>query len=328
MASFPKDPPKAVAMMIAGLRTALDLSAIPPKVVDRNVLVATWNIRSLGRVTPRWSSAAGDSPKRCHADVLAIAEIVSRFDVIAIQEVKRDLDGLEAILEALGPEWGWILTDLTRGGQAANQERMAFVYDTRRVRPSGLAAELVVPIETETSLSEEGLQRQFARTPYAVSFESQGASFTLVALHVIWGSGADDRLPEIREIARWMADWARGGEAFGTNLMALGDFNIDRLGDPLYQAFVATGLTPAPGHLGLPRTIFSDPTRPHFYDQVAWFSGADGTPALTPPLRYEDQSGNFDFRGALQGSLSTTELSWRISDHLPLWVSFSVRPDA
>ena len=147
--------------------------------------------------------------------MLAIAEIVSRFDVVALQEVRRDLGGLRGHAEALGPEWGWILTDLTRGGQLGNQERMAFIYDTRRVRPSGLAAELVVPIETETSLTEDGLQRQFARTPYAVSFESQGATFTLVTLHVIWGDGADERLPEIREIAHWMADWAGGGDAFG-----------------------------------------------------------------------------------------------------------------
>jgi len=326
--SFPDDPPAAVAASLSGLRAALDSSAIPPKALDRNVLIATWNIRSLGRISPTWATSSADSPKRCHADVLAIAEVMSRFDVVAVQEVKRDLGGLEAILEALGPEWGWILTDLTRGGQPANQERMAFLYDTRRVRPSGLAAELVVPIETETSLTEVGLQKQFARTPYAVSFESQGASFTLVTLHVIWGDGSDERLPEITEIARWMADWAAGSDAFGTNLMVLGDFNIDRLGDPLYQAFIATGLTPAPGHLGLPRTIFAEATKPHFYDQVAWFTGAHGTPMLTPPLRYDEQSGNFDFRAALQGPLSTTELSWRISDHFPLWASFAVRPAA
>jgi hypothetical protein len=151
--------------------------------------------------------------------------------------------------------------------------------------------------------------------------------FTLVTLHVIWGDGADERLPEIREIARWMADWAKGGDAFGENLMALGDFNIDRADDPLYQAFVATGLTPAPGHVGLPRTIFADATKPHFYDQIAWFTGAAGTPMLTPPLHHDGEAGNFDFRGALQGSLSTTELSWRVSDHYPLWASFSVRAE-
>jgi hypothetical protein len=43
-------------------------------------------------------------------------------------------------------------------------------------------------------------------------------------------------------------------------------------------------------------------------------------------LRYENLGGNFDFRPALQGTLSNVELSWRISDHFPLWASFSVRP--
>jgi len=324
MLTFPDDPPDAVRERLADLRAALDASAIPPRALDRNVLIATWNIRGFGRVTQQWATGPGDSPKRCLTDVLAIAEIVSRFDVIALQEVKRDLGGLRALMRALGPEWGWILTDLTRG-DAGNQERMAFIYDTRRVRPSGLAAELVVPLEDETGLSAMRLQRQFARTPYAVSFESQGATFTLVTLHVIWSDRATDRLPEIREIAHWLADWAGGGDEFGENLMALGDFNIDRVDDPLYQAFVTTGLSPAPGHVGLPRTLFDDATTPHFYDQIAWFSGTAGARGLTSPLSYADLSGNFDFRPSLQGALSNTELSWRISDHFPLWACFSVR---
>jgi len=170
---------------------------------------------------------------------------VSRFDVVALQEVRRDLEGLRLLMQALGPDWAWILTDLTRGA-AGDQERMAFVFDLRRVRPSELAAELVVPIEAQTSLTEPALQQQFARTPYAVSFQSLGATFTLVTLHVIWGENANQRLPEIREIARWLADWAGGSDEFGDNLMALGDFNIDRANDPLYQAFVATGLRPRP----------------------------------------------------------------------------------
>ena len=37
--------------------------------------------------------------------------------------------------------------------------------------------------------------------------------------------------------------------------------------------------------------------------------------------------GNIDFRLALQKSLSNVKLSWRISDHFPLWASFSVRAD-
>lgn len=82
---------------------------------------------------------------------------------MALQEVKRDLVGLRLLMQALGPECCWILTDLTRGDEG-NQERMAFLFNLRRVKPSGLAAELVVPIEAQTSLTEAGLQKQFART--------------------------------------------------------------------------------------------------------------------------------------------------------------------
>ena len=311
---------------LAALRAALD-AAIPPKTLDRNVLIGTWNIRAFGEVTEKWTTGPTDSPKRGLGHVLYIAEIISRLDVVAIQEIRRDLGGLRRLMRALGPDWGWILTDLTRGA-AGNQERMAFVFDLRRVKPSGLAAELVVPLEAQTSLTEVSLQTQFARTPYAVSFESQGTTFTLVTLHIIWGANAAARLPEIREIATWLADWANGGDEFAENLMTLGDFNIDRQGDPLYQAFVSTGLTPAPEHVGLPRTIFDDPVNKHFYDQIAWFTGSAGTPALTPPLRYEGLGGNFDFRPPLQKTLSNVELSWRISDHFPLWAAFSVRAEA
>jgi len=188
MDTFPDNPPQAVRADRAALRAVLD-AAIPPKTLDRNVLIATWNIRAFGKVTPKWAAEAADSPKRSLSDVLYLADIVDRFDVIALQEIKKDLGGLRLLMQALGPHWGWILTDLTRGSEG-NQERMAFLFDLRRVRPSGLAAELVVPIETETSLTEAGIQKQFARTPHAVSFESQGTTFTLVTLHVLWGSDA------------------------------------------------------------------------------------------------------------------------------------------
>jgi endonuclease/exonuclease/phosphatase family metal-dependent hydrolase len=39
-------------------------------------------------VTAEWRSTAGDSPRRDLTDLRAIARIVSRFDVVAIQEVE------------------------------------------------------------------------------------------------------------------------------------------------------------------------------------------------------------------------------------------------
>ncbi|TLS44418.1 hypothetical protein FE633_20660 [Streptomyces montanus] len=116
------------------------------------------------------------------------------------------------------------------------------------------------------------LNRRFARTPYAVSFPSQGHTFTLVTLHVLYGEEPADRVPELRATAKWLAGWAEREFGWDHNLIALGDFNIDCAGDPLFAAFTATGLVPAPQLAVLPRTTFDDPGAEHFYDQIAWFT--------------------------------------------------------
>ena len=36
-------------------------------------------------------------------------------------------------------------------------------------------------------------------------------------------------------------------------------------------------------------------------------------------------AGSFDFVPLLQGGLTKTALSWRVSDHFPLWVELSLR---
>jgi hypothetical protein len=41
-----------------------------------------------------------------------------------------------------------------------------------------------------------------------------------------------------------MHDWAVRPNDWNANLIVLGDFNLDRIGDPLYEAFVSTGLWP------------------------------------------------------------------------------------
>jgi hypothetical protein len=72
------------------------------------------------------------------------------------------------------------------------------------------------------------------------------------------------------------------------------------------------------------RTIFADPEHPHldkFNDQIAWFTGRNDLPALS--LRYS-RGGHFDFTDVALASrgLTRSQLSWRISDHFPLWLSF------
>jgi endonuclease/exonuclease/phosphatase family metal-dependent hydrolase len=225
------------------------------------------------------------------------------------------------MLKVLGDDWGFILTDVTQG-PTGNDERLAFLFDTRRVKPSGLACEMVVWVEDNPKIAAGALDRQFARTPYAVSFISSDQTFILVTLHVNYGKQAADRIPELKAIAEWLANWAEREYGWDHNVIALGDFNIDRQDDPLYQAFTSTGLTPAAPLEGLPRTIFDSPTAPHYYDQVAWFTK---TQKKRPVLNLDcSAGGSFDFVPELRGDRTLVELSWHISDHFPLWVEFAV----
>ncbi|MFD1686737.1 endonuclease/exonuclease/phosphatase family protein [Halobellus litoreus] len=324
MVTVTDTPPPPIQRDEDALSTALD-EAIPPRIYDRNLLIATWNVRAFGGLTRKWVSDADDTPKRDLQSIRVIGEILRRFDVVALQEVRGNLEALRETLAFLGSDWGLILTDVTRGAPG-NDERLGFLFDQRKVQISGLAAELVVPREELDDIGPDALQRQFARTPYAVSFRCGDESFVLVTLHVLYGDSATERTGELRAIAAWLDRWARDSDAWDHNFIALGDFNIDRMGDERYDAFTSTGLhVPADLHR-VPRTLFSDPDNPNkqkFYDQIAWFTEADSRPALS--LAHE-RSGYFDFRDAAlpRRDLSDFQLSWRISDHYPLWSEFSL----
>ncbi|MDP1904826.1 MAG: endonuclease/exonuclease/phosphatase family protein [Pseudomonadota bacterium] len=316
--------PPAVANDMAALGAYLD-QAIPRKKAGDNLLIATWNLRAFASLTREWTATAKDSPKRDLRALLAIGEIVRRFDVIAIQEVKGDLRALRDLLRWLGEDWAFLMTDITLGG-AGNDERMAFLFDTTRLKPSGLACELVVPPEWLGEIGPDALRRQFARTPYAVSFKAADTTFILVTLHVTFGNPATERVPELRGIARWMREWANQANAWSQNLIALGDFNIDRQGDPLWQVFVSTGLAAPEALNKAPRTVFSDPGKPEtnkFYDQIAWFQTAAGVPKLAMTFR---AAGHVDFLPYVYTDigLSKQSISYRLSDHFPLWAEFAL----
>src|SRR6266568_4224597 len=174
-------PPPEVAAQLTNLAGTLD-QVIPAKQPGRNLLLGTWNLRAFDRLTPKWHSAAGDSPIRDLSNLLCITEVVRRFDIVAVQEVRSSAQALLAMLQVLGDSWAFLVTDVTAGSEG-NHERLAFVYDRQRVRPSGLACELVVAAE-DAGIPQPTLQGQFARTPYACSFTCQPSTFTLVTLHV------------------------------------------------------------------------------------------------------------------------------------------------
>ena len=303
---------KRIAEDIVRLRRRVKQSQLPKKVSDYNLLIGSWNIRNFGRVFDSWSENSG-SPKRNLRSLAYIAEIVKRFDVIAIQEVKSNTDGFRLLMDKfLGNNWGAIVSDVSAGSKG-NAERLAFIYDKRRVAPSGLAGEIVLP---PTDSGDP--QQQFDRTPYIVGFESGKERFSLLTAHIKYGDSPSERIDEIKNLSEFIATEIRerakkGGEE--KNLIILGDFNIDDRGEnPLFKAFVSTGLVVPKQLLNL-KTTYA--TKPKFYDQIAWFLGDIDLPS-------RERAGVIDFVDAVYKELTPQQMSFRVSDHFPIWVEFLI----
>lgn len=239
------------------LRAALRV-VVPQRTLHQNLLLATWNIRDFDK--PAYG-------KRIEEAYYYIAEIISHFDLIALQEIYRDLEGLDRVMELLGSHWDRIFTDASEG-EEGNDERLAFVFDTRKVVFGGLAGEMVLPnIE-----DEEGLKKpvtQLVRTPFIVGFRSGWTRFMLATVHIIWKDDIADpeqRVREIREVAQFFKMRTLDETAWARNLILLGDFNIFGTNDLTFQQLVHAGFE-VPQELLVFR---SNAKKTRHYDQIAF----------------------------------------------------------
>lgn len=110
---------------------------------------------------------------------------------------------------------------------------------------------------------------QFARTPYAAGFQRGAAELILMTVHIIWGDNAASRDPEMTGSP---SGCVRGPIGPVTGTRTCWCWVILTMTAPMirYGAFLSTGLWPPVELNGIPRTVFDDPTKPHFYDEVAW----------------------------------------------------------
>lgn len=194
---------------------------IPAKTVERNLLLATWNIREFG----------GSKYERCPDCYYFIAEIVNHFDLVAIQEVREDMGALRQVMKILGNWWKYMVTDVTLG-QAGNHERLAYLYDSRKVQFDGLSGQIVLPPTKKRPV------RQLARAPFICGFRAGWTRFEICTAHIYYGTSKNEdptRVKEIASLADLLATRAKKkttkkGEdrrqAQPPNLILLGDFNI------------------------------------------------------------------------------------------------------
>ena len=217
-----------------------------------------------------------------------IAETISCFDLVAVQEVSRDLSALLRVMDILGCEWDYIVTDTTEGA-GGNGERMAFVYNTEKVWFRKVAGEVVLPDgqlvvgrkkarrgarpEVETA-GVETLQ-QFARSPYLVAFQSGWFRFSLCTVHIYYGSETGDQLAQrVDEIRKLVGFFAKRQDSESPekdrrgaveNYILLGDFNVVSAEHETMKALKDKGFKVPEAIDG--RTVRKEGE--HFYDQIA-----------------------------------------------------------
>jgi endonuclease/exonuclease/phosphatase family metal-dependent hydrolase len=285
--------------------------AIPRKAADR-LLLATWNIANLGNPGQR----------RTDKDHSLIAEMLSWFDLIAVQEVNANLSGLRGVLSHLPEGYRAQFTDT-----AGNQERMTFVYDAARVTSLELAGEIAIPPAQHHFVHLPGIAREFTgfdRNPYAVAFRCGGFRFTLVNVHLFFGgettADLERRSLETFAVARWADLQGNSANAYTPDVIALGDFNMPKAvaGDPIFDALTARGLELPEHSSAIGSSIASD----NHFDQIAFFPGRTRGDFVELNV--------FDYDGALFADLWNARphtdfnafMRFHISDHRLLWAQF------
>lgn len=300
------------AIGLKELRKRIASANIPPSRLDKTFNLATWNIREFGR------------RKRRTPSIHYIAEILSQFDLIAITEVRSDLSDLNRVLEILGPYWDIVVSDfgMDRGG---NKERIAYVFDKRMIRFTGLAAEADAP---RVPVSEDGRSRLWNtadgwwRAPYMASFEAGSFDFVVIAVHIRWGAGVADRRPALRALGEWVARRSKHPFATDSDFILMGDFNIPSRRSSAYRALIGddTGLQLPAKLANIKGTNLS---QKNTYDQILPNAAGAGQ------KRFSNAGGVLDFyqgdwRALYPSSShrpsSKNRFTYELSDHLPLWL--------
>jgi hypothetical protein len=295
---------------------------------DYHLLIASWNIQHFG------------STERYDESYWYIAEVLSRFDLIAIQGVKQSLRDLEIVASLLGPWWKYIVSDVTTG-DPGNEERLAYLYDNRKVQFSGMAGEIVLP-KIVNAKGQLYPASQLVRTPHMAGFQSGWFKFIICTLHFLRGEEEADhviRVEEVKQITTFLIERQAEHGAWPRNMILLGDFNMSDPSGVVARALMDSGFSIPHGPENHRSTNVGKEAR--FYYQIAylfkdavgvdptWLGVVDIFDAVYSDDKFADYAADLRTASGLVPAkpLSYYRNIWRrreISDHLLLWVQLPI----
>ncbi|MEM6319882.1 MAG: caspase family protein [Bacteroidota bacterium] len=261
---------------LTALRKQLDRD-IPAKTLTGNLLVASWNIHKLGDT----------KNDRLEESIAYIATIISRFDVVAIQEIYGNFKVLDDISFYLGEHWDYVFSD-TSIGLGGTDYRLGYFFDKRKVVQGGMTSDLILP--SIQSHDENGHfvfkpAVQLLRPPFNCGFKLENSRFILCNIHLVFGNRQTkaERLTELQNVLNFWKRRTSINTVWSKNVILLGNLQTAKLSAKELHMVKESVFTQIDA-LKIP----SNYSKTRHYNQMAFHLMEDG---LQLPVR----GGAFDF---------------------------------
>ena len=259
---------------------------IPPVVqTGGTIRVASFNIQVFG----------GSKASKPHV-MSVLAEVVRRFDVVAIQEIRSKnqqlLPEFVDLVNAHGRRYDYVIGE--RQGRTNSKEQYAFIFDTASIE-----------IDLGATYSVEDPNDLLHRPPFVSAFRARGPpadqafTFSLINIHTD-PDETDGELDALDDVFRAVLRDGRGED----DIILLGDLNVDdaHLGELGQMSGVAWVIS------GIPTNTRGT----KLYDNIVY------RPQST--TEFTGRAGVFDLMREFNLSM---QQALQVSDHLPIWAEFS-----
>ena len=303
-----------------------------------DLIIGSWNIK--------WFGYYSDD----RHDYTKMAEIIEKFDVVAIQELRgshyRDrLNRLVVELANQGFNYTYVISELTGYEDHPDEndptapkkdyvERYAFMWDTDRVHlvDNSVPYRFVVTPAINNDV--------FRQVPIISDFEvnnGRGFDFRILTVHTVYNEQINVvRRAEIQFIHDWIIDQSNNDTNTEKNVFAVGDFNANPEGQPHHFDSIVTGtnayrvLMNEPLSAGEPslRTTIQQSNNPgpgYFekpvYDHVLVTNQTSYALTHNPATRAAEDVGivEFDQDTDWRDQRSWDDVIRAMSDHRPVW---------
>jgi deoxyribonuclease-1-like protein len=263
----------------------------PPLDDGPKITIASFNIRDFG-----------DKKLSDQRIAMTLALIVSKFDVVAIQEIstknEQHMELFVRMINSTGRKYDYVVGP--RIGNTAQKEQYAYVFNKEKIM-----------VDRTTTYTVGDPDNLLHREPWVASFSTtiqpanSAFTFTLVNVHT------DPSSPVLQHELEALAEVYRAVRRAGGNeddVIMLGDFNAS----DQQMAKTRLGLIPDLKALISGSGVFTNTRQNQLYDNLLIH--------VPSTSEYMGRSGVYNYTTEANMTMEQAEL---VSDHFPVWAEFS-----